>query len=290
MVSCSLHPSGYLVAVATNDQIKIFHVLHRELREFHSIDSKEIKNIKKVNFTNGGQFICITDSKAIHLYDTFTLTPIGNLQISPATSSSVSFNQSDSMMVFTTHEGMLQNYDLCNLQKIGENSISRSFEYKSAIYTAYNEQEDVRVVAVGYEKNVGGCIKIFQRDDMLNCLTFREDTKDGNLVLTDVTRVVTSDSLLKNIVVATNRGDIRVLGMPPKFLREDRRFEYQSIHSHLGEINSLKGSEDGKHVFTVGEDGNLFIYRVVEVHPQEKKKKASTFAEDSMGMSKVDSV
>lgn len=76
LVSCDLHPSGYMIAVALDDQIRLYHVLHEELRLFHSVD---MKNLKKVRFTNGGQTLCITDYKAVHIFDTYTLTRIGNL-------------------------------------------------------------------------------------------------------------------------------------------------------------------------------------------------------------------
>ena len=52
LVSCALHPSGYNIMVGLNDSIKLYHILHGELREFFCFDN--IKNIKRVNFTAGG--------------------------------------------------------------------------------------------------------------------------------------------------------------------------------------------------------------------------------------------
>lgn len=46
-----MHPSGYYMAVALVDKIKIMHVLIDELREFRILD---VKNTSKMKFSTGG--------------------------------------------------------------------------------------------------------------------------------------------------------------------------------------------------------------------------------------------
>ena len=51
LLSLALHPSGYYLAAGFMDKVRIMHVLHDELREFRTL---EIKNVNKVKFSNGG--------------------------------------------------------------------------------------------------------------------------------------------------------------------------------------------------------------------------------------------
>jgi hypothetical protein len=55
-----LHPSGFYLAVALIDHIKIYHLMHDELRLFHT---HEIKQVKKLKFSNGGQILVAADHK-----------------------------------------------------------------------------------------------------------------------------------------------------------------------------------------------------------------------------------
>jgi WD40 repeat protein len=48
---CALHPSGYYMAIALIDQLTVYHILHNDLRVFHSYDQK---NIKQLKFSSGG--------------------------------------------------------------------------------------------------------------------------------------------------------------------------------------------------------------------------------------------
>ena len=71
IVALAMHPSGYYMAVSYVDKIKIFHVLHNELKHFRNID---IKNCQKMRFSNGGHLFAATDQKScIHVFHSFTL-------------------------------------------------------------------------------------------------------------------------------------------------------------------------------------------------------------------------
>ena len=50
------------MAIALADHVCLYHILHGEFRKFHTI---EIKYVKKVRFSSGGQFFVIADHKKI---------------------------------------------------------------------------------------------------------------------------------------------------------------------------------------------------------------------------------
>ena len=66
----ALHPSGYYMAAGFLDKVHIMHILHDKLRLFRAL---EIKNCNKMKFSNGGQFLALTDQKNIYIYASYTL-------------------------------------------------------------------------------------------------------------------------------------------------------------------------------------------------------------------------
>jgi len=55
------------------------------------------------------------------------------------------------------------------------------------------------------------------------CLKIKDEFGDNEpaLCLNDIVKVVSSENLIENLVVGTNRGSLIVHGLPTRFLRED---------------------------------------------------------------------
>ena len=49
--SIAIHPSGFYMAIGFIDRVRIFHILHNELREYNS---KDIKGCQNIAFSNTG--------------------------------------------------------------------------------------------------------------------------------------------------------------------------------------------------------------------------------------------
>jgi len=60
----ALHPSGYYIAVSFSDKLRLFHIMHKELRFHKEIEHKgKLCNlVNKMTFSNGGQYlaVCLT--------------------------------------------------------------------------------------------------------------------------------------------------------------------------------------------------------------------------------------
>ena len=67
---CALHPSGYYMAVGLTDKLILYHVLHKEIRQFHVYDHKNVAILK---FSSGGQTLWAADYKNIVVYSTYSL-------------------------------------------------------------------------------------------------------------------------------------------------------------------------------------------------------------------------
>ena len=70
LISVAIHPSGYYLAASFIDKIRIYHILHDELRHYKNI---EIKNCQKMKFCTGGHLFFAIDNKQIHIFNSYTL-------------------------------------------------------------------------------------------------------------------------------------------------------------------------------------------------------------------------
>lgn len=78
--------------------------------------------------------------------------------------------------------------------------------------------------------------------------------------------------MVSNLIVSTNRGSIKVLGLPPRFLRNDARFQISETFVHSDGDTLLRASECGRFVFSAGADGNIFVFDVCEVQGATSKQ------------------
>lgn len=99
-----------------------------------------------------------------------------------------------------------------------------------------------------------------------------------NLRFNGVALVQTYPNSIKNLVCVTNTGAVRVVQL------HDLSIESQTINVHLGECHLVTQSIDGKHLFTAGSDGVIFVFRVSE-HFHNKK---GVVTEDSQDHPKIE--
>lgn len=52
--SVAFHPSGYYIALGFRDKLRVFHLLHRDLRLYKEL---ALTNASKLKFSNGGHFL-----------------------------------------------------------------------------------------------------------------------------------------------------------------------------------------------------------------------------------------
>ena len=54
LISIAIHPSGYYLAAGFIDKLRIFHILHSELRQYREISLKAVTNLR---FSAGGHLL-----------------------------------------------------------------------------------------------------------------------------------------------------------------------------------------------------------------------------------------
>jgi|LauGreDrversion4_2_1035121.scaffolds.fasta_scaffold33366_6 hypothetical protein len=97
-----MHPSGYYLAVGLTENIKIYHLMHDDLRLFHTYD---IKRSKKLKFSTGGQYLVAATDKHIILLSTYGLEQLCKLDSPSQQVTALAFNQDDSILSFMSADG-----------------------------------------------------------------------------------------------------------------------------------------------------------------------------------------
>ena len=92
LISVAIHPSGYYLAASFIDKIRIYHILHDELRHYKNV---EIKNCQKMKFSVGGHLFLAIDSKQIYVFNSYTLQTIHKIKPPPLGVSDVVFGEKD---------------------------------------------------------------------------------------------------------------------------------------------------------------------------------------------------
>ena len=79
---------------------------------------------------------------------------------------------------------------------------------------------------------------------------------------TDVCMLKSFTNGIENLLVGTDRGEVKVFS--PNYLTHPSDAHFDSFSVHLGETIKLLSSPDGRFVFSAGSDGSLFVFSVTE--------------------------
>jgi hypothetical protein len=78
-----MHPSGYSVALAFVDRIRLYHLLLDDIKCFYELPSKRVKMLR---YSHGGQFLCYSHGKGkgtlISIINTTNMQEICSLKVS----------------------------------------------------------------------------------------------------------------------------------------------------------------------------------------------------------------
>ncbi len=78
LVSVSLHPSGYQLAITFIDKVAIHHILNDDLQQTYSID---MRGVYLAKYSTGGQYFFAVERSNIHIYNAYTFVKLTQLRI-----------------------------------------------------------------------------------------------------------------------------------------------------------------------------------------------------------------
>lgn len=239
LLSVAFHPSGYYLAISFVDKVRLFHLLFDELRSFREVNTP---NANVLKFSNGGHLLSIGSGQTIFIYKAYTLQLIQIIKVHTSQIHEMAWMPLDRKLVTMDSDGMV-------------------FEFLANSWTQEKEQQNPRVkfrsmtiandliVAYGAEsshpilmiKNSDNGITQISLDKELSQICFFNTIHRSPVYL-----------------ASTREGSVLLLGST---LTKDY---HEEIFAHQGAITKLRSSPDGKFVFSAGDDGTIFIFKVEE--------------------------
>lgn len=201
LLTVAIHPSGYYVAAGFKDKIRIYHVLHDDLRIFRNIEGKHCSKIK---FSNGGQWLACIVQKFLYIYRAYTLECVFIEKLSSAQITDLRFSKNDTCCCLVTADGFVQRWIYADneFQKLNDGAISnKSLDFRSCQFI--NDKDDMRKVVLAGGDSVKSNIKVLSHKDEILQNFYGDEVKitAGDLL--------TTPNKISNFIVGTDRGNVK---------------------------------------------------------------------------------
>eukprot|EP00163_Fabomonas_tropica_P019041 TRINITY_DN334_c0_g1_i4.p1 TRINITY_DN334_c0_g1~~TRINITY_DN334_c0_g1_i4.p1 ORF type:complete len:1057 (+),score=414.00 TRINITY_DN334_c0_g1_i4:945-4115(+) len=248
--SIAFHPSGLHVLVGFSDKLRLMNLLMDDIRPYREFN---IKACRECVFSNGGQHFAAVNSNTINVFNTYTCDNIGNLRGHNGKVRSVYWSADDQKIISAGLQGAVYEWSMGDFKRKGENVI------KGCVYNCCLCVPDGRaILAVGSDKKIKEIA-----DSVVN-----KDFPTG----VELTQLCIS-STGKMLFAGTATGTVRSYKYPLT------SGEFQEFQCHSGPITRMRISTDDNSLFTVSEDGCLYIFDVRD-KDKSKQQKEIVFAEE----------
>ncbi|ESL10759.1 hypothetical protein TRSC58_01502 [Trypanosoma rangeli SC58] len=254
----SIHPSGLYVVVCFPDKVCVMSVLWNCLYEYRVLN---LRNVTDVKFSVGGKYFALAHGNLIHLYNSLTCDAHGQLRGHPQKISSFQWAATspyptDNGLVSCSLDGLIINWNVSEMRKDGEHSDKR---YQYQVIAA----DDKNLWVVGDPASSAAEI---QCKSVLREVDRYHTTEASNTV--NATDYEFRENALTAILVSPKQ---RLLfgGMDDgaiKFMNFPLQVGVQEVPivAHLGRVTRMALSYDENTIYSVGEDGTLFMIDVRE--------------------------
>lgn len=100
----ALHPSGYYMAIAFSDKVKIYFIMDSEFKLYREL---EVKNCHTIKFSNQGNYLACVDLKEISVFYSFSLEKPRRIQAPSQSVTNVCFNYNDTVISVVSRDGFI---------------------------------------------------------------------------------------------------------------------------------------------------------------------------------------
>ncbi|KND01929.1 uncharacterized protein SPPG_02436 [Spizellomyces punctatus DAOM BR117] len=257
-LSVALHPSGLYVLVGFTDGLKLMNVLIDDIRQYWEAP---VRGCRECHFSHGGQYFAAVHGSTILIYNTWTLDIITHLKGHNGKIRSIAWSPDDTRILSCGMDGVVYDWDVRGSKKMGEVRV-QGVVFLGAVVTP-----DAKLVYC-----VGG-------DGVLR------EVSDGHVSREFSTKVPLANILVSRngkMAFATTPRTLRTLKYP---FPQDAPIDYTDQTLHSAPITRLRISYDDQHLFTCGEDGLVWVFRVVE---RERKREKEWGFSDEILVTKSD--
>ncbi|RKP18864.1 WD40 repeat-like protein, partial [Rozella allomycis CSF55] len=242
--SVALHPSGFYVLLGFSDKLKMMSIMSDELRVMKEFP---VRACKEVRFCSGGQYFAAANGNTIHVYSTWTYENVNILKGHIGKVKALCWCMNDQVLISGGQDGAVYEWNVVSGKRQNENVL------KSCSYYSLARDSNLN------------CTYAVGSDCVMRVIEGTQIVKEYEMAGI-VTQLVLSD--LGNVMVGgTSEGSIRMYKYPM-----EGKMEYQEHFVHSSGINKIRISFDNEYLFTVSEDGTLFVCKLSDREGRGKKK------------------
>jgi len=264
--SVAFHPSGFHLIVGFADKLRLMNLLMEDLRPYKEVS---IKACRECKFSHGGQFFAAVNSNTIQVYKTYTCEIVCNLRGHQSKVRSICWTADDSRLVSAGADGAAYEYDIIKEGRRASDWLQKGTSFSCIIaYTDPGTQLNTLYV-VGNDK----MLKEVQNSQLTNYI---ETTGTlGQLAL-----ATSSKMMFAGVSEFEGPGPLRCYNFPL-----DGDFsEYQA---HSSAVTRIRLTQDEQYLFSVGNDGCLYIWDVKRRLPAKREKDAGLGFADEILVTRV---
>jgi hypothetical protein len=235
----AFHPTGLHIVVGFADKLRFMNVIEKKLVSYKEIP---LKSCKEIHFCNGGHLVAVASGNVVHAFNFYTgECPSNFIFKGQETNITSLYWMADDMGFFSSNwNGMI---DKCILNT---GACEIVYSLKGTKITSVLEviEKDKTLFAATSDRQI--------RSFKNRALTAIIDagTTLGNLVITK-----TQEYLIAGIEEKQRPGSLRVYKYP---LNGD----FVEVEAHSAEVKKIRISYNNRYLFSVGEDGTLFMFEI----------------------------
>ena len=245
LLSLAFHPSGYYLAVGFVDKVRLFHIMHNNLREYRELP---VKQCTQMRFSYGGQYLAMsTVQKLIYIYHTFSLEELCVLKGPQSTINDILFSNNDYYVATIASDGSTWIWNTNNFAPENWRHTKNTSKY----FGCYLFDDENGKYIVGGAENGRGIIRLCSKDAKEN-VKFEQEIQTNDVRITQI-------QMLKfnlSFAVSNDRGQIAIYDYP--IATGSKEVSIFNVHNEG--ISKLRLSAEGRYLFSCGGDGKIAIF------------------------------
>eukprot|EP01065_Artemidia_motanka_P053300 TRINITY_DN985_c0_g1_i1.p1 TRINITY_DN985_c0_g1~~TRINITY_DN985_c0_g1_i1.p1 ORF type:complete len:1217 (+),score=514.48 TRINITY_DN985_c0_g1_i1:99-3749(+) len=265
-MSIALHPSGLHVLVGFADKLRFMNLYGDDIKEFRSFNRRSCPECR---FSNGGQYFAFVHGQVIELFSTYTCEllhclrgPTGKIRclywLPP----------DDTHLLSAGHDGAVYDWNVREGRKENDN-VTKSIHYSSVV--ANGSHPTGLVWVVGNDKKL--------REMEISTLSSVNEWSNEECALTSLAYAANH----KLLFAGAEDGSVKAAPHP----LQNYWHQAEVTSAHCAPVTRIALTFDESVLFSVGEDGSLWMFDVKEREGRGASKREVTFAEEIL-ISKAD--
>ena len=265
-ISIAMHPSGLHILVGFADKLRFMNLYGDDIKEFKSFN---IRSCPECKFSHGGQYFAAVHGQVIQLYSTYTCEPIAPLRGPTGKIRCLYWlPPDDTRLLSAGHDGAVYDWNVKEGRKEGDH-IMKSVQYTSV--ASNGSHPSGLLWAVGNDRKL--------REMEMGALNVVNEWEVGDFPLLSLAYTTNHKLLL----AGAEDGSIKVISTPV----QNGLHQAEHTVAHSAPINKICITFDETVMFSVGDDGCLWMFDFKEKDGRGPSKREVTYAEEIL-ISKAD--